>query len=184
MPTAAHCGEVAFPAAGVRPLFGESVFPRTPARYCLERMPRKTSPQLATKYRGLIRGVRKRWSTSGPRVIASKTYSPAQIVDRLQSMLDSIDQTSSAYAAWRGQVAKQRVLERQLREFVRMLESIIRIENGRSPSALADFGLEPSKKTGPRTAEAKAVMVEKAKATRIERHTMGKRQKQKIKGKP
>ena len=99
-------------------------------------------------------------------------------------MLDSIDQTSSAYAAWRGQVAKQRVLERQLREFVRMLESIIRIENGRSPSALADFGLEPSKKTGPRTAEAKAVMVEKAKATRIERHTMGKRQKLKIKGKP
>jgi hypothetical protein len=122
MPTAAHCGEAAFPAAGVRPLFGESVFPRTPARYCLERMPRKTNPQLATKYRGLIQGVRKRWSTSGPRQIASKTYSPAQIVDRLQSMLDSIEQTSSAYAVWRGHVAKQR-----------LRESIIRIENGHSP---------------------------------------------------
>jgi hypothetical protein len=147
-------------------------------------MPRQTNPQLATKYRGLMQGVRKRWSASGPRLIANKTYSPAQIVDRLQSMLDSIEQTSSAYAAWRGQVARQRVQERQLREFLRMLESIIRIENGHSPSALADFGLEPSKKTGPSTPEAKAEMVKKAKATRTARHTMGKRQKLKIKGKP
>jgi hypothetical protein len=147
-------------------------------------MPRKTNPQLVTKYQGLIRGVRKRWSTSGSRLIAGTTYSPAQVVDRLQSILDAIDETSSAYAAWRAQVAKQRTRQRQLRDFVRLLESTIRIENGDSPSALGDFGLEPSKKTGPSTPEAKVEMAKKAKATRIERHTMGKRQKLKIKGKP
>jgi hypothetical protein len=147
-------------------------------------MARKTNSQLVTKYQGLIRGVRKRWSPSGSRLIAGRTYSPAQIVERLQSMLDAIDETSSAYAVWRAQVAKQRTRQRQLGDFVRLLESTIRIESGDSPSALGDFGLEPSSKTGPRTPEAKVEMAKKAKATRIERHTMGKRQRQKIKGKP
>jgi uncharacterized protein YukE len=146
-------------------------------------MARKTRLQRKSKYQSLMEGVKRHWSGSEPRTFARKTYSIDQIMRQLQSMLDSIDQTAATRAAWLAQVAKQRILESKLRDFVRLLEIAVRGEFGDGVE-LADFGLEPAKKTGPRTVAVKLEMVKKMRATRVERNTMGKRQRQKIKGKP
>jgi hypothetical protein len=141
-----------------------------------------TNLQLVTKHRGLMDGARKHWSRNEPRMLGGKSYSYVELIAKLQSLIDAIDATSAAHAAWRAKVAQQRNLQKRLRNFVRNVESVIRNEAGDNASELADFGLRPRKKTGPRTIKAKLEMVQKAAATRTLRHTTGKRQRRKIKG--
>src|SRR3974390_2382885 len=141
-------------------------------------MARKTSVERVAKYEGLMSGIQKRWPSSGARVILNESCSSRDVVARLQSILDAIQVTSQAYAAWRDRVAKQRELEEDLREFVRCLEDLVRTEVGNNAKQLAIFGLKTARKTGPRATDAKVDMVQKAKATRVMRQTMGKRQRQ------
>lgn len=113
--------------------------------------------------------------------LARKSYRPDELVACLQSVLDAHRATDAARAAWIAQVANERALEAQLAPIIR---SIVRQAESRylnQISLLADFGIV-LRKTGPKKAEVKARMVERARATRIKRHTMGKRQKQKITG--
>ncbi|HEY8038391.1 MAG TPA: hypothetical protein VIF15_01300 [Polyangiaceae bacterium] len=146
-------------------------------------MARKSNVERGSKYRGLVKGMKKRWSATELVTLASKTLTVQQIVDHLKTVLDAIDATASSYAAWRDQVARQRAMEEQVRDLVRLLGDRIHTLYGDSATDLADFGMEPLKKTGPKTVTAKVAMVTKAAATRVERRTMGKRQKQRIKGK-
>jgi hypothetical protein len=141
-----------------------------------------TNLQRVTKHRGLIDGARKHWSPTEPRHFGGKSYSREQVIAQLQSIIDAIAETFAAYAAWRAKVAKQRNLQRRLTNLVRYIEHIVRSEAGDDPTVLADFGLSLRKKTGPRTTKVKLEMVQKAAATRGLRHTMGKRQRRKIKG--
>jgi hypothetical protein len=97
-------------------------------------------------------------------------------------VLDSIKETSARRAAWSQQVAIQRSLERSTRDFVRYLEIAVRAAFGDNARKLADFGLERAKKPGPRSAMVKALAAEQAKATRLARGTLGRRQRLKIKG--
>jgi hypothetical protein len=145
-------------------------------------MARKTNLQRVTKHQGLIQGARKHWSAKGPQLFGGQMYSLEQIIAQLQSVIDAINATAAAHAAWQAKVASQRDLQTRLGAFVRSVENMVRGEVGDNPRILADFGLEPLKKTGPRTTKAKLEMIQKAAATRALRHTMGKRQRRKIKG--
>ena len=145
-------------------------------------MARKTNAERVARYAGLLKGVKKHWSPSAARILGGTTYTHAEIIGRLQSMLDAIEQTAAAYAAWRDRVVKQRALEKSLRAFVGVIEAMVRTEVGNSAPLLLAFGLQPAKKTGPRTTQAKVTMVQKARATRVVRKTMGKRQRQKVRG--
>jgi hypothetical protein len=145
-------------------------------------MARKTSLQRQSRYQSLMSGVKEHWSPSGKYVIGGGRYSKAEIIGRLQSVLDSMKETSARFAAWRAQVAIQRTLEKSLHNFVRYLEFAVRAKHGENRRMLAAFGLEPAKKPGPRTAMVKALAAEKAKATRQARGTLGRRQRLKIKG--
>jgi hypothetical protein len=53
---------------------------------------------------------------------------------------------------------------------------------GRNPAVLSEFGLTAKKQAGAKDVATKQAAIIQAKATRIARHTMGSRQKQKIKG--
>ncbi len=145
-------------------------------------MARKTRGEVVSKYESLIQGIKKHWAKDGPRSIGGRNYATADAIAQLQRMLDAVDATAAAYAVWRSRVADQRTIETKLRQFLRFVEGLVRTQVGGDASVLADFGLQPSRKTGPRTTEAKVSMVKRAKATRLERHTMGKRQKKNIKG--
>jgi hypothetical protein len=146
-------------------------------------MARKSNVERVAKYKGLVNGIKKRWSSSGTRIILNENYSSSEVVDRLQSMIDAIQETSQAYAGWRDRLSKQRELEKSLREFVRYIDEAVRTEVGNNAELLAIFGLQPAKKTGPRATKTKLAMVQKARATRVMRKTMGRRQRQKIQGK-
>jgi hypothetical protein len=54
--------------------------------------------------------------------------------------------------------------------------------SSRDPWTLPIYGLTPDREHRPLTVEEEALKVAKAKATRAARHTMGKRQKEAIKG--
>jgi len=144
-------------------------------------MARQAGFQRSTRYLGLARGVKKRWMARGAVVVDGKSYTPREILDELQALLDASAATLQAYAVWREQVAKQRVLEAAGRSLVQGLGDAVRTEYGPSATALEDFGLEPAKKTGPKTLQAKVLSAVKGKATRVRRGTMGKRQRKKVK---
>jgi hypothetical protein len=144
-------------------------------------MPRQARLQRVNRYVSLSRGVKKRWMARGVIVLGGKSYTPQQILDQLKALIDAIDGTGQAYAAWREKRAKQRQLEEAMRPFVEFLGLDARLLYGRNLTALADFGLEPVKKPGPKTPTVKDASAKKAKATRAERGTMGKRQRKKDK---
>jgi hypothetical protein len=145
-------------------------------------MPRQARLQRTTRYVALSRGVKKRWMASGSIPINGVVYTPQQILDRLKALIGAIDDTAQAYAAWRAQRLQQRQLEESMHEFVDGLGASARLKYGNDPKALADVGLETSKKPGPKTPEVKAEAAVKGQATRAKRGTMGKRQRKKIKG--
>jgi hypothetical protein len=140
-------------------------------------MARKTALQRQSRYSTLARGVKKRWSARPSIVVGGKTFTPQQIVDRLQALEDELAATRQAYAAWRAQVDKQRTHERADRDFVRYLGLAAVTEYADDPKALDDFGLEREKKPGPKTVRVKAAAAEKAKATRAERGTTGRKRR-------
>jgi hypothetical protein len=145
-------------------------------------MPRQARLQRTTRYVDLSRGVKKRWMKGGPVSIDGVDYTPQEILDELASLTGAIDDAAQAYAAWRAKLAAQRKLEKAQRTFVNLLGIAVRLKYGKDPEVLADFGMEPPKKTGPKTPEVKAEAVVKGKATRAKRGTMGKNQRKKVKG--
>jgi len=140
-------------------------------------MARQSKLQKGARNRALATGVLKHWMSSGPIWLARRRYEHAEVIARLQSLTQAHDTTSAEYAAWRAQVAKERALEKELAAFVRAVTN--RALAVHDMKALADFGIRYSK-PGPKKLQSKAAMVEKARTTRIDRHTMGKRQKQKL----
>jgi len=145
-------------------------------------MPRQASLERSTRYVALSRGVKKRWMARGPITLGGESYTPQELLAELKSLVDAIDGTAHAYAAWRAQLLRQRKLEKAKRLFVESVGIEVRLKHGRDPTVLADFGLEAPKKPGPKTAEVKAAAAEQGKATRAKRGTMGKRQRKKDKG--
>jgi hypothetical protein len=144
-------------------------------------VPRKSKVEKSEKHRWLIKGVKKHWMKSGPMVFAGKTYTPAQVVERLQSFIEEQDQTARKRAEWRGQVARERALEKELAPLVRGVENLVASLFGERAQQGADFGIKKGK-PGPKTLPAEVEMVAKARATRTARGTRGKRQRAKIKG--
>jgi len=145
-------------------------------------MARQARLQRTTRYVALARGVKKRWMGGGPVSLDGVSYTPQEVLDGLKSLVGAVDDSAHAYAAWRAEVAKQHQLEKALHGFVQGLGVAVRLLYGEDEEALADFGMELVKKTGPKTVEAKAVAAAKGKATRVERGTLGRRQRKKVKG--
>jgi len=145
-------------------------------------MPRKSKVQKREKLRRLIKGIRKHFMNIGPMKVAGVDHAPSEVVDSLQSLVDQHDRTARAYAAWRQEVRRERLLEQKVAVFVRSVERrVLSHFDIEDVKGLADFGMKYNKR-GPKTLASKKEMVAKARATRAERHTMGSRQRKRIKG--
>jgi len=68
--------------------------------------------------------------------------------------------------------------------FVAAARAAFKAALGKKAPALKNLGIEPDKTPAPLTTEQQTERIAKAKATRIARHTMGKKAKSKIKGQP
>jgi hypothetical protein len=107
---------------------------------------------------------------------------PADIKKALQGTIDAADATQAARANWLDASRAERSQGDGIVSLLASLRAFVILKfGGADVATLADFGFTPRKQT-PKTVETKAVAVEKSLATRKARHTMGSRQKEKIKG--
>jgi hypothetical protein len=129
----------------------------------------------------LIDGLNKHAASIPGIVIAGASATTKDIVVTLQSRVDSAKAVQSSRATWLAAVQADRVLRDKTKTYVSGLRQALLVAFAGQIDVLADFGLTPRK---PRvvTPEEKVATAAKAKATRVARHTMGKKQKAAIKG--
>jgi hypothetical protein len=145
-------------------------------------MPRTTQTARSAAATAVLRGITKRLVAGKTYSVDGKTYSPKEIAARYQAYLDALEGLRSARAALRLAVANERKVARQLAALTVGLKTMLTVQFGTSNVVLADFGWSVPKKPGPKTVAGKVAGAAKARATRAARKTMGKRQREKVKG--
>jgi hypothetical protein len=128
--------------------------------------------------------VDKYFSNVSSLTIAGNALTPAALKAALQAEIDAVKAADDGHAVYSGLVAKAqaaRVKARQLRKELRAY--ILGTYGEVAVTMLKDFGIAvPSPKST--SVKTKAQAQVKAEATRKARHTLGKKQKQDIKGTP
>lgn len=146
--------------------------------------PDKNKPSRKDRLRRIISGVQKHFST-GPLTLAGQTFNTsADLVNRIQGDIAASDASDDARAGWHGHVQVERDSHTALAPILRALKSQVVAKFGDTPDAsatLGDFGYSP-RKLPVRGVAAKAEAVDKLRATRTVRHTMGAQQKKAVKG--
>lgn len=109
------------------------------------------------------------------------SYTSAQIVERLQTIVDRRNDVNAAKAVTKARLAAESADMPSARIFMDALVTFTKAAFGTAPDVLADFGLQ-TKERATTTVEAKAAAAAKRQATRAARHTMGSQQKKSVKG--
>ena len=142
----------------------------------------KGKGQVAVLAEQLVAGTAKVLTSTTSVTFLGSSFTPAQITSKLQSIVTLRSDVNTAKAATQAKLAAEASQLPTLRGFMTAYESYVRGVYGSQPDVLAEFGLQPRKAPTPATVEAKAAAAAKRAATRAARHTMGKVQKQAIKG--
>lgn len=132
--------------------------------------------------RQAIAGIKQNLAGTPALVIGGVSYAPADIQAALQASIDAADATTAATAAFHKAVAAEKATHAKGDALYRGLSTVLKNQYGSQADTLAAFGiaLPPQRQTPSATTAADAVA--KRAATRVARHTMGKRQKAGIKG--
>jgi hypothetical protein len=143
---------------------------------------REKSNQVA-EVKQLILGTQKHYGTGGSTLqVSGATFTVTALTQLMQDFVDNRSAVETAQAAARAKIETERAQAPSQLAVIRGLVTIVKATFGTSADALADFGLALPKARTPLTAEQKAVAVAKRAATRTARHTMGKNQKQGVRG--
>ena len=129
----------------------------------------------------LIAGIQQHPPTTGALVIDGTTYTTAEIVSAVQSVIDAMNAAVATRAAFLEAAKTSATRFADNRAFLAGLRQVLRNQFGAAASILAVFGLTP-KKAALKTPEVKVAAAVKAKATRTARGTKGKKQRAAIKG--
>lgn len=113
--------------------------------------------------------------------IQGESLTSAQMVAKIGSVVAIADRAVTARAAWLAAVQEDLATRRSTSAFLGATRAALLAAFSDQVDILADFGLFP-RKVPVLTPEEKQAAVAKAKATRVARHTMGKRQKAAITG--
>jgi hypothetical protein len=124
----------------------------------------------------------KHLAVAGNLVVASKTYTPADVQADIQAILDTENAAEVARGAFHGAVAEVRATRARVAALVHAVKQHALIRFADQPEVLAEFGLEAPKPRRKRTVEEKLAAVKAQGRTRAARHTMGPRQRAKVKG--
>lgn len=108
-------------------------------------------------------------------------YSVAQLIAAYQACLDTRASLLEAHGIVKKAIAERDAAEAERAAIEQGLKVWIIGQFGATSSVAHEFGYGP-KKQGAKTLETKVLAVTRAKATRKARHTMGKKQKQDVKG--
>jgi hypothetical protein len=145
---------------------------------------RSNKPTRKDRLRLIASGVQAHFP-SGQMVLASQTFNlPTDLVNLIQADIAATDAADKARADWLAAVQVQTDSHQKVAPVLRALKRQVLAQFGDTQAAssvLADFGFTPQKVPAI-TAEAQAVAVEKNRATRVARHTMGPKQKKLVTG--
>jgi hypothetical protein len=131
----------------------------------------------------LIDGLNKNAATVPSFFMDGVVLARADIITRLQGLLDATSSVETARAEWLHAVTTNARLWRDDASFLSGLRTVLLVGFHSQVNTLADFGLT-RRKVGALSPEAKVAVTVKGQATRAARHTMGKNQKKAIVGTP
>ena len=142
-----------------------------------------TPGPMAEQLKGLITGL----TDSPPQEVTSllvngKKYKMPELLAALTAFADKYEATDEAFATFRTALAARAEIEEDAVHLVQGVRTVLKGMYGKKSVVLETYGITPDKEPVPLTPQQEVVKVAKAKATRIARHTMGKKQKAKIKG--
>jgi hypothetical protein len=130
----------------------------------------------------LVVGAKKHFSNAASLSFGGATFTPAQLIETLQALVDLHQAVDDARTALNAKIVEEVAKAPPLRSVATAFATFVKATFGNSPDTLADFGLKPRKASVPRTIEQNAAAAAKRKATRAVRHTMGTKQKKQLKG--
>jgi hypothetical protein len=136
---------------------------------------------LVAEYQAIIAGLQKH-NPNLTILIASQTYTSAQLVQALQTLISSGNAVLTARTAAHDAVVADAKVEAQYAPLIRELKQSIALMYSNAATTLADFGITPRKPRKPLSTEALAARAAKAKATRVARGTTSKKQKATVTG--
>ena len=116
-----------------------------------------------------------------PLALGGQSFTPASLIAFFQSRIDAANQVVAAKAQWIDLGKKYTTLDLTADLVARGLKQYVMNAYGAASPLLADFGFTPPKRT-PLTVEQKTLAIARRAATRKARNTLGKKQKEAIKG--
>ena len=144
-------------------------------------MSTSSSSKLQTSDGKLAAGLQQSQANLPALMILGKTYTAAVAVTVLQQRIALRSASTSARAAWQAAMQAEAEETANTKAFVAALVQQIRVWFANAPDALATYGLVP-KKSVTKSPVTKVLATAKGLQTRKLRHTMGKVQKEGIKG--
>ena len=107
---------------------------------------------------------------------------PEDVIAGVQKQIDAESALALAHGEYVKALAARRATIAANKVLYDGAKAIVLVMYKSASGVLAEFGLSPKKKTGPKDTATKKAAAEKGRATRALRHTMGPKQKAKIKG--
>jgi hypothetical protein len=143
-------------------------------------MPRTTLRERVIRNRAVVAGLLK-YFPGKTLVLDGKRITTDAFVATVRRHGAAMDDVARAKAVLRALVRDERSLEAKVHALVRDLHGFALNAVGSDPVVFTALGLAFPRKTGPKTAAAKAAGAAKGAITRKERGTVGKRQRAKLK---
>jgi hypothetical protein len=137
--------------------------------------------RVVARAQALMAGAKKHLSSGTQVALAGQSLTPAQVVEKLQALVDLRTAVDAAKASTKAKLAAEQAQTPSLRTFMDAFVMHVKAAYQNSPDVLADFGIHPKARATP-TVEAKTAAVAKRASTRAARHTLGSKQRLAIKG--
>ena len=115
-------------------------------------------------------------------MLASQLYTTAQVVQLLTTVQSAATSVSTTKAAWTASIVAERAVAAKDGTLARELREMVGLMFANSPTTLNALAIAPRKTPKPLSAEARVAAEAKARATRLARGTMSKKQKATITG--
>jgi hypothetical protein len=135
---------------------------------------------LAAAVPKMVSGINKHYSGQSLQLL-NTTMTAEEVIAELNSLPTAVAAAAAAQTAAKAQTAVADSTADNVGSLLDALHSAIFGRFGNDNAELEDFGMTPKKRAA-RTVASKAEAIAKSLATRAERHTMGKRQKEDIHG--
>jgi hypothetical protein len=146
-------------------------------------MANATKLTLEARNTKVLTGIEKHLSGNKKLTIGGTEYTPKTLAAVYESDTGAMNNVASTKKAFEQAVADERATHAATAEVHVSLKSfILGFFGTKSLTVLGDFGFSAPKSKGNKTVAVKAAAIEQATATRAARHTMGPKEKKKIKG--